>query len=140
MGEGESSDDGGSYFEEVGAVLKLGLPMTLAQILGYLPTAVMLVGIRNVPIQGVTGGAGMGVMFQNLVGVSTIIGLGSGLGPLVAQSYGASEFRRCGDLLQRQLLIHACLLLPVGALFLAAEPVLLLLGQPPATAALAGRY
>ena len=59
-----------------GYVVKLGAPTALSAIFGYLPTVVMLVMVRTVAEPGVTGGAGMGVMYQNLVGVSTIIGVG----------------------------------------------------------------
>ena len=139
-GDGLAPEASGTCVEELWYVVKLGAPMTLSAIFGYLPTVVMLVMVRTVAEPGVTGGAGMGVMYQNLVGVSTIIGVGSGLGPLCAQAFGAGEHGRVGDLLQRQLVIHGALLVPVGLLFLCAEPLLRALGQPEVTAALAGRY
>ncbi|KAH8069805.1 hypothetical protein JL721_5697 [Aureococcus anophagefferens] len=121
----DAADDAGSFFVEMWYVVKLGAPMTLSAVFGYLPVVIMLVMVRTVDEPGATGGAGMGVMYQNLLGVSTIIGAGSGLG----------RFAR-----GRQLVIHGCLLVPVGAAFLVAEPALLALGQPAETAALAGRY
>jgi len=94
----DAADDAGSFFVEMWYVVKLGAPMTLSAVFGYLPVVIMLVMVRTVDEPGATGGAGMGVMYQNLLGVSTIIGAGSGLGPLAAQAFGAEEHGRVGDL------------------------------------------
>lgn len=52
--------------------------------------------------------------FGNVTGISLIVGFALGLPPLVAQAYGAENYLRCGELLQRQLLIHVTVVLPLG--------------------------
>jgi hypothetical protein len=52
--------------------------------------------------------------FGNVTGVSLVVGFALGLPPLVAQAFGAGNHARCGELLQRQLLIHLAVVLPIG--------------------------
>jgi MATE family multidrug resistance protein len=86
------------------------------------------------------GAAGMGFMFCNVMGYSLIIGSGAGVQPLVSQAFGANNLVRCGDLLQRQFAIHAVMLVFIAAVWLNAEPILLLLRQPSGIAALAAQF
>jgi Na+-driven multidrug efflux pump len=43
-------------------------------------------------------------------GVSMIVGFGLGLPPLASHAFGAGNYRRVGDLLQRQLMLHLLLI------------------------------
>ena len=82
----------------------------------------------------------MGFMFSNITGTSVIVGAGIGFAPLCSQAFGAKNYRRCGILLQRQLVLHTCICLPIAVLWAGAGPLLAALGQPAGIAELAGVF
>ena len=63
-----------------------------------------------------------------------------GLGALCSQAYGARNYSRVGLLLQRQLLFHWLMCIPIAALWWNTERLLLALGQLPAVARAAGTF
>jgi len=68
------------------------------------------------------------------------LGILMALSPIVAHAYGARRHHVIGSTMRQGLWLAAGLsVLVIGGL-LAAEPVLLLIGMPPATAALSARY
>lgn len=76
-----------------------------------------------------------------MTGFSVIIGFALGLPALASQAFGAGNYRRCGELLQRTMLIHLCVILPLVTLaWLNAERLLLAMRQPPAIAALTQEF
>lgn len=68
------------------------------------------------------------------------MGLIFGLDAIASQAHGARNRQRLGDVLLHSGVLALGVSLPLGALWLATEPLLLLLGQDPATVALAHRY
>jgi len=77
----------------------------------------------------------------NVTGISLIVGFALGLSPLASQAFGAGNFARVGSLLERQLLIHLLIVVPIIILLWgSAEAMLIAFKQPPALAALAGEY
>lgn len=85
-------------------------------------------------------GAGMGNMFCNVTGISLLLGTGAGAQPLISQAFGAKNYKRCGDLLQRQFGIHAVLVCFIGLAWFFADRILLSFRQPTNIAALAGQF
>jgi len=85
-------------------------------------------------------GAGLGWMWCNVTAKSVILGTQFGLGALCSQAFGAKNYKRVGLLLQRQLLFHWLLCLPIGVMWWYTEPLLLRLGQLPSVAAAAGQF
>lgn len=67
-------------------------------------------------------------------------GLVQGMDPLVSQAHGARDGDAVALAYQRALVIAALVSLPLMALWLATEPILLRLGQDPEVARLAGVY
>jgi len=63
-----------------------------------------------------------------------------GLDPIFSQAHGARDRGRLGAALQTGLVLALLFSLPVGLLWLATGPVLVLLGQDPQLAAMAGDY
>jgi MATE family multidrug resistance protein len=78
----------------------------------------------------------------NYVGVFHFAAIGTlmALAPLVAHAYGAREHHVIGSYVRQGLWLAAGLSVLLIAGLLAARPVLGLIGVPPATAELAGRY
>ncbi len=67
-------------------------------------------------------------------------GIVLGLDPIIARAHGAGDGARSALALQRGLVIALGLSLPVGALWLATEPVLIAFGQDPRLARLAATF
>mmetsp|Transcript_41208 Transcript_41208/g.116643 ORF Transcript_41208/g.116643 Transcript_41208/m.116643 type:complete len:494 (-) Transcript_41208:316-1797(-) len=131
-------EDHGSHASELLEVLCMGFPIAVNVILPALPGLAMLHFVRSSPDH--IAAAGTGFMFSNVIGLSLIMGFGSGCSPLVAQACGAGNFTRCGDLLQQQLAINAVLVAVIAAVWWNTERILLAFGQPPVIAALAGEF
>lgn len=76
-----------------------------------------------------------------VTGLSIVIGFALGLSPLCSQAFGAGNYKRCGDLLQRQLLIHLLFILPpIAFVWWKCEVILILFNQPPQIATLCGKF
>ena len=86
-------------------------------------------------------GVGMGSMYNNICGQSFIIATSFGATSLLSQAFGAKNFVRVGQVLQRMLLIHLTIfLLLVVPLAVWCEPLLLAAGQPADVAAITKRF
>eukprot|EP00928_Gymnodinium_smaydae_P042934 TRINITY_DN28867_c0_g1_i2.p1 TRINITY_DN28867_c0_g1~~TRINITY_DN28867_c0_g1_i2.p1 ORF type:complete len:567 (+),score=52.57 TRINITY_DN28867_c0_g1_i2:226-1701(+) len=72
----------------------------------------------------------MGFMFVNVTGQAMLVGTGIGSVTLISQAFGAGNYTRCGESLQRQLAIHAFLVVAVAGVWLRCENILIGLGQP----------
>jgi MATE family multidrug resistance protein len=119
---------------ELREIIALGWPNSVSAFASFLPGFLMLMFFKD---PNELAAAGMGFMFGNVTGVSVIIGFSTGLSPLASQAFGAGNLRRVGQLLQRQVMMHLLLIcVPVAVIWLATEPLLLFLGQPPEIAAL----
>lgn len=123
---------------EARRLLQLGVPVAAAQLatmlMGVVDTlmlgrfdvdALAAASLANVWVFG-TLSFGMGVLF--------------GLDPLVSQAHGARDGRAAAIALQRGVVAAGLLGLPLAALWLVVEPVLLATGQAPELAALARTY
>ncbi|KAJ1458621.1 mate-domain-containing protein [Pelagophyceae sp. CCMP2097] len=128
--------------EELALLLRLGLPNTLTQLLQFMPGIAVLGYMRRpfVKEADALAGAGMGIMFCNVVGMSMICGFGGACAPLAAQAFGAGNSRRVGEVVQRNLLVLLALLVPISLAFASAGPALTALGQPAHVAALVARF
>lgn len=76
----------------------------------------------------------------NVTGYSVITGLCYALEPLMSQALGAGQFHEVGIQLQRGVTILLACTLPICAMWCFMEPILILLGQDPAVAHMAGLY
>ncbi|KAJ3378620.1 hypothetical protein HDU92_007285 [Lobulomyces angularis] len=83
----------------------------------------------------------LATMWANVSGFSIGIGMASALDTLCSQSYtGSSDPHITGKHLQRSLVIMAFLCIPISALWCFTEPLLVIVGQDPEIARLAGIY
>lgn len=128
----------GSLRSALADILRLGWPNSINQILTYIPGLVMLYFLASNSDH--VAGAGMGFMLCNVSGISLLVGSGAGAQPLISQAFGAKNYKRCGDLLQRQFAIHVVLVFVVGLLWFFAEQILLACKQPANISALAGQF
>lgn len=76
----------------------------------------------------------------NVTGESVLIGLAGAMQTLCGQAFGAKDYREVGYLWQRSSLILWATCIPITALWLSTEPLLLFTGQERAIAALAAQF
>lgn len=119
-------------------VLRLGWPNSINQILTFIPGLVMLYLLGDNADQ--IAAAGMGYMLCNVTGMSLLMGSSAGSQPLISQAFGAKNYKRCGNLLQRQFAIHSVLVVIIALIWFFAEPILLACKQPAHISALAGQF
>lgn len=62
------------------------------------------------------------------------------IGTFCGQSFGAGQYMQLGQVLQRGLVINTLFCIPIAALWIHAEEILLLWGQSPELAAKATQY
>ncbi|KAI6660815.1 hypothetical protein LOD99_10212 [Oopsacas minuta] len=85
-------------------------------------------------------GAALALSFSNISCKSIMIGLSSGMDTLCSQAYGAKNYPLVGLYFQRALLIGLVTSIPIIAVCLNAEPILIIIHQDPQVAAIAGKY
>jgi MATE family multidrug resistance protein len=123
---------------ELAETLKLAIPLALTQLaqIAMMTTDLALIGrLGTDAVAGATLG-------QTVAFMSFVIGMGlvSAVAPLVAQAFGARDPHRVRRALRVGLWAAVFVGVPIMLFQLFGENVLLLLGQAPASAALAGYY
>lgn len=123
---------------ELRATLLLALPLILAQLaqmsMSFVDT--LMVGRLG---EGALAGIALG---GSVYTFALIVGMGVmfAVGPTVSQAYGAGDRAEVGRALRASLVLAVGLSVPAWLLFWQVGPLLRLLGQEEATAALATRY
>eukprot|EP00750_Incisomonas_marina_P006024 INCI14284.1.p1 GENE.INCI14284.1~~INCI14284.1.p1 ORF type:complete len:436 (+),score=65.21 INCI14284.1:417-1724(+) len=134
IGDDDPDDSRAACALELGMIVHFGWANSVNQVLQFVGGFVMMMFFQSADE---IGGGGMGFMFGNVTGISLIVGFGTGMTPLAAQAFGAGNFKRVGDLLQRQLLMHVVLVcVPVAFIWHYAGAVLVAFGQPAGISAL----
>ncbi len=77
----------------------------------------------------VLAAAGLGRTFCTFAGIPIALGFVSACDTLCSQAYGAGNYKKIGIVVQRVSLITIILMLPVAALWMNSEKILIALGQ-----------
>lgn len=85
-------------------------------------------------------GASVGTSISTVTGFSLLLGMASGLETLCGQAFGAQQYHKLGVQMHRAMLILLLMCIPVTALWLNMEKLLLLIGQDPAISHETARY
>lgn len=133
-----------SFSRELGATLRLAVPLVLAQLAQVATSFVdtLMIGRWLGPDALAAGVLGSTLFFtMMLIGIGVVLAVG----PTVAQCYGALEVGEgdaadIGRAARQGLWLATFLGVPMMVLLWNAEPFLLAVGQPEATAALATDY
>lgn len=124
--------------EEVRALLRLGLPVSVTQL------GVMMLGVVDTMMVGHLGTTALDAAALGSLWVwgTAVFGIGLvfGMDPIVSQAHGAGERRRIALTLQRGLVVALAITPLLSLSWWLTEPSLRLLGQTPELAAGAGRY
>ena len=86
------------------------------------------------------GAVSLGSMTASITGYAVYQGLATSLDTLCAQAYGSGRKKLVGLQMQRMVYFLWVITIPIGAIWLSAEPILIRIVPEPEVAELAGRY
>ncbi len=125
-------------WREVRRLTVLATPVALTQLSSMLLWTIDLLMVGRIDVLSLNA-VSLGRIW--VMGTSICaIGLIFGLDAIASQAHGARDRERLGDVLLHAGVLALAISLPLGALWLGTERLLLLLGQDAATVALAHRY
>jgi MATE family multidrug resistance protein len=115
-----------NFKAELSHVVRIAVPL-IGSFVSLLCTPIVgYVYLGHIDDGGISlAAASLSHLFANMTGVSICAGLLSGFDTLASQAYGAKNFQRVGILFQRSLALMAAVCVPVLALWLNAERVML---------------
>lgn len=123
---------------ETGRLVRLATPITVTQLATMLLWTIDLLMVGRLGVRELNA-VSLGRLF--VIGTAICaMGLIYGQDALAAQAHGARNRERLGDVKLHAGVLAIALAVPLGALWLAAGPILVAFGQDPEVAALAGRY
>jgi Na+-driven multidrug efflux pump len=124
---------------ECSILLDLASPVILAYLLNYslLLTSQVIVGRLGA---SALAAASLATVWANATGHAIAIGSSSACDTLSSQAFGAGNIPRIGHILQRAVAIMASLCILILLAWIFAEHALLILGQDPTVASMAGTY
>ncbi|KAK1941064.1 Multidrug and toxin extrusion protein 1 [Phytophthora citrophthora] len=129
--------------DEFWKTMALAYPVVVTYTLEYLPglVCIVLVGHIDSPdTKRYVAAATLSTMFTNVSALSIGFGLTSALDTLCSQAYGAGRLDKLGVYLQSALIVVGSCLIPVFLMNWHAEFFLVLCGQDPEVARLAGEF
>ncbi|XP_074045345.1 multidrug and toxin extrusion protein 2 [Macrotis lagotis] len=127
------------FLAEVSSLFKLSGPLFLYQLLIFMIFVVSTVfcgHLGKLELASVT----LAVAFVNICGVSVGYGMASACDTLMSQTYGSTNKKHVGIILQRGILILLLCCFPCWALFINTEQILLLLRQDPDVSRITQEY
>ncbi|XP_074572903.1 protein DETOXIFICATION 49-like [Curcuma longa] len=124
---------------EAKRILALASPIALTGLLLYSRSLVSMIFLGCLGRLPLAGGA-LAIGFANITGYSVLSGLAMGMEPLCGQAVGAHRPTLLGPALHRAVLLLLVASLPIAALWLTMDRLLLLCGQDADVAAAAYAY
>ncbi|KAF0692564.1 Aste57867_16376 [Aphanomyces stellatus] len=129
--------------EEVTSLVHLAAPIIFTLVMEFIPNITNIILVGHLPVSDVKSlvdAAAIATVFAQITALPVGFGMATALDTLCTQAYGAGHVKKFGILLQSALLGMALTLIPVVIVNWFTADILVLLGQDPSLAALAGRY
>ncbi|THH09581.1 hypothetical protein EW145_g1918 [Phellinidium pouzarii] len=127
------------YWEECKVIVRYTLPVLGTHMLEYSLVISSVVSIGHLSTAALAA-ATLGSMTASVTGYSIIQGFVSTLDTMLPSAWTSSQPHLVGLWCQRISVVLAAILIPIGAIWLNAEAILLLVRQDPEVARLAGLY
>ncbi|XP_022728016.1 protein DETOXIFICATION 8-like [Durio zibethinus] len=127
------------FGEELKKVSYMALPMVAVSVSQYLlqVISVMMVGhLGELALSGIA----IGSSFTNVTGFSFIFGMAGALETLCGQAYGAQQYQKFGTYTYCSIICLIPVCIPICFLWIFMDKLLVLMGQDPEIAMVAGRY
>ncbi|XP_057793468.1 LOW QUALITY PROTEIN: protein DETOXIFICATION 54-like [Salvia miltiorrhiza] len=125
--------------EEMKELWQMVLPITAMNFLVYVRAVVSVLFLGRLGSLELAGGA-LSIGFTNITGYSVLVGLASGLEPVCSQAYGSKNWELLFVSLHRMILILLVAIVPIGALWVNLEPIMLFMGQDAEITSTAAAY
>ncbi|GAQ89633.1 MATE efflux family protein [Klebsormidium nitens] len=118
---------------------RLALPICTMNVFNVLLAMVSVIFVGHLGAKELAAGA-LATGVANVTGIAVLEGLSGAIGTFCGQAFGAGQYMQLGHVLQRGLIINTLFCIPIAALWIHAEQILLLWGQSPRLAAMATQY
>ncbi|KAG8960369.1 hypothetical protein FRC03_006608 [Tulasnella sp. 419] len=130
-----------AWRKEAGIILRYTLPIFITQLLEYSLSIAAVISIGHLSTIELAAST-LGSMTSAVTGYSIIVGMVSALDSLLPQAWGGNveQRRLVGLWSQRMAVVVFVTQIPIIAIWMAAEDILLFLRQDPEVAALAATY
>ncbi|KAF6158414.1 hypothetical protein GIB67_019453 [Kingdonia uniflora] len=125
--------------EELKELWGMALPITAMNCVVYIRAMVSVVFLGRLGSLELAGGA-LSIGFTNITGYSVLVGLASGLEPVVSQAYGSKNWDLISLSLLRTILILLVTSIPISVLWMNLERIMLFLGQDSQITSMAATY
>lgn len=132
--------------DELHGILQLALPVCATYMLSLLPDVVGIILVGHVEAESdqttkvYLDAASWGTLYFSMMGLTTVLGLGTALDTLCSQAFGANHAMQMGVYLQTSLLVLGGAFVFVVVFTWLVPQILISLGQPLEVAHLAGDF
>uniref|UniRef100_A0A0D9XAG8 Protein DETOXIFICATION n=1 Tax=Leersia perrieri TaxID=77586 RepID=A0A0D9XAG8_9ORYZ len=130
---------GGGTIAEVASIVRLAMPMVGAGLLMYMRSLVSMLFLGRLGRLPLAGGS-LALGFANITGYSVLSGLATGMDPVCGQAFGAGRTSLLAAALRRTVFLLLAASVPIAALWLAMDRLLVAVGQDPDIAASAYQF
>ncbi|XP_014506480.2 protein DETOXIFICATION 49-like [Vigna radiata var. radiata] len=125
--------------EEIKDLYAIAIPTIATGLLTYFKSAISMHFMGKLGKDTLAGGS-LAIGMANITGYSVISGLATGMEGISSQACGARKWNLVGETLQCTISILMMTCIPISALWLNFESLLLLFGQNPAISSIAATY
>ncbi|KAL5520376.1 hypothetical protein ACEPAG_9600 [Sanghuangporus baumii] len=128
-----------AYWEETKILMKYTLPVFGTQLLEYSLVIASVISIGHLSTVALAAST-LGSMTASVTGYSILQGFASTLDTVLPSAWTSDQPQLVGLWSQRMSIIMSIILIPIGSIWLYAEPILLFLRQDPEVASLSALY
>ena len=136
-------EEGKILKDELAAMISLSIPVIATYILEIIPSLITIFLVGRMDSENsklYLDAAALGVMFYNIVGLSTGLGLLTALDTLCASAHGANQNSKMGKYLLTGIAIMTIVFMITGSVLLNTTSLLTLFQQPKEVAYYAGEF
>ena len=128
--EGYARSEGDeSLTTKVKVVLNQAIPTIVCLLIVMIQEMVNLIFVGHLNDEKILAGVGLGIMLQNVFGLSIVLGINGAIETLVSQAYGNGNLHLCGIYLNRGRFVVLLTFIPLVALLCNTENILVLINQ-----------
>ncbi|XP_044467744.1 protein DETOXIFICATION 14-like [Mangifera indica] len=128
-----------AFFKELKKLGFLAAPMVAVTVSQYLMQVVSMVIVGHLGQLSISS-VSIATSFTNVTGISPLFGLACALETLCGQAYGSEQYHKLGTYTCSSIIVLIPICLPISAIWVFMDKILVLVGQDPQVAAEACKY